>query len=79
MGDLVGDDVGDHLEVVVRRQVRVDQERGLAEGDRAQVLHGAEREVGDGDQVELVARVGQAEVLAEEPQRMRRRSRGPSR
>ena len=38
----------------------------LAERDAAEVLHGAEREVGHGDQVELVARVGDAVVVGEE-------------
>ena len=42
--------------------------RRLAEGHTAQVLHRPEGEVGDGHQVELVGRVGNAEVLGEEPQ-----------
>ena len=44
---------------------RVDEEQDLAEGDAAEVLHGPEGEVGDGDQVELVARVGDAVVVGE--------------
>ena len=50
----------------VGRRRLVDQQRGLAEGDRAQVLHGARREVGDRQQVELVARVRHAVVALEE-------------
>ena len=45
---------------------RVDEQDRLAEGDAAQVLHGAEGEVGHGDQVELVARVDDAVVVGEE-------------
>ena len=51
-----------------RRPGRVDEQHGLAEGDAAQVLHGPEGEVGDGHEVELVGRVGDAEVVGEEPQ-----------
>ena len=47
---------------------RIDQQRGVAEGDAAQVLHGAGGEVGDGHQVHLLARVGDVEVLGEEAQ-----------
>ena len=47
----------------------VEQQRGLAERDAAQVLHGPEREVGDGDQVELVAGVGDAVPVGQEAQR----------
>ena len=48
---------------------RVDEQRRLPERDAAEVLHGAEGEVGDGDEVELVARVGDAEVVGEVAQR----------
>ena len=48
--------------------VGVDEQQDLAEGDAAEVLHGAEGEVGDGDEVELVARVGDAVVVGEEAQ-----------
>ena len=50
---------------------RVDQQQRLAEGDAAEVLHRAEGEVGHGDEVELVARVGDAVVVGEEAQRER--------
>ena len=43
---------------------RVDEQQRLAEGDAAEVLHRAEGEVGHGDQVDLVARVGDAVVVA---------------
>ena len=56
VGDLVGHHVGDPLELHVRGRPLVHEERGLAERDRAEVLHRARREVRDGEQVELVAR-----------------------
>ena len=48
--------------------VLVDEQRRVAEGDAAQVLHGAGGEVGDGDEVDLLARVGDVEVVGEEAQ-----------
>ncbi len=48
--------------------VGFDQHQGLAEGDTTQVLHGPEGEVGHRHQVDLVAGVGEAEVLGEEAQ-----------
>ncbi len=72
MGDFVGDHVGYPLELGARRPRRVDEESGLAERHAAQVLHGAEGEVGDGDQVELVGRIGKVEIGREEPQRVGR-------
>ena len=68
---LVGDDLGHALALGERRRRRVDEQVGLAEGDAAQVLHRAGGEVGDRDQVELVAGVGDVEVVGEEPQRER--------
>ena len=47
-------------------RVGVDEQQHLAERDAAEVLHRAEREVGHRDQVELVARVGDAVVVGEE-------------
>ena len=49
----------------------VDQEGGVAERDAAQVLHRTGGEVRNGDQVDLVAGVGDVEVLREEAQRER--------
>ena len=43
---------------------RVDEQQVLAEGDAAEVLHRAGGEVGQGEQVDLVARVGDAVVVA---------------
>ncbi len=71
--DLVPDDRRDALELVASRMGRIGQKRYLAERHAPQVLHGAECEVGDRDEVELVTRVGLIEVLGEEPQRMRAR------
>ena len=54
--------VADALELGERGGGRVDEQRRLAIGDAAEVLHGAEGEVGDRDHVELVAGVGDVEV-----------------
>ena len=54
VGELVGDDVGDALQLGLGGRVGVDEQQHLAEGDAAEVLHGPEGEVGDGDEVELV-------------------------
>ena len=51
--------------------VGVDQQQRLAVGDAAEVLHRAEREVGHGDHVHLVARVDDAVVVGEVAQRER--------
>ena len=40
----------------------IDEERGFAVGDGAEVLHGAGFEVGQADEVELLERIGNAEV-----------------
>ena len=66
MRHLVGDDVGHPFELGPGRAGRIDQEGGIAEGDAAQVLHRPGGEVRNGDQVDLVARVGDVEVLGEE-------------
>ena len=68
MGQLVRDHVGDTLELGAGRLVLVDEERGVAEGDAAQVLHRTGGEVRNGDEVDLVAGVGDVEVLGEEAQ-----------
>ena len=68
VGQLVGHDVGHPLELGPGRTGRIDQERGVPEGDAAQVLHGTGREVGDGHQVHLLAGVRDVEVLREEAQ-----------
>ena len=68
MGELVGDDIGDQLLLVLRAGGRVDEHHVLAERDAAEVLHGARREVGQCDEVDLVARVGDAVVLLEPAQ-----------
>src|SRR5690606_28991414 len=68
VGQLVGDDVDDRLQLGLGGRGRVDEQEALAEGDAAQVLHRPEGEVGDGDEVELVARVGQVEPVGEVPQ-----------
>ncbi len=68
MGDLVGDDVGDALELEARGTRRIDEEEGFAEGHAPQVFHGTEGEVGDGEEVELLGRVGDAEPPGEEAQ-----------
>ena len=69
MGELVSDDVRHTLELGPRRLSRVYEESGVSEGDAAQVLHGAGSEVRDGDEVHLVAGIGDVEIVAEEPER----------
>ncbi len=56
---------------VLRARGRVDQQQALAERDAAEVLHRPGGEVGQGEQVDLVARVGDAVVLLEPAQRER--------
>ena len=68
VGELVGDDVGDSLLLGVRARLRVDEQRALAERDAAEVLHRPGGEVGKGEQVELVARVGDPVVVLEPAQ-----------
>ncbi len=65
MGEFVGDDVGHPALLVLTGGFRVDQHRVLAVGDGAEVLHRSEREVGDGDEIDLVADVRDAVVGGE--------------
>ena len=68
---LVGDDNGHPLARARRRLLGVHQNRGLAVGHRAPVLHGPGGEVGDGQQVHLRQRIGDVKVFVEERQRPR--------
>ena len=68
MGELVGDDIGDELLLVLCRGRRIDEQQALAERDAAEVLHRSGREVGQREQVDLVARVGDAVVVLEPAQ-----------
>ena len=63
VGHLVGDDQGDFFLGVDGGCFGIDQQIGLAIGDGAEVFHGAGLEVGQGDEVELLERVGNAEVV----------------
>ena len=65
VGELVVDHVGDDLELGLTRARRIDEEEDLAEGHAAEVLHGAEGEVGDGQEVDLVTGVGDVVVVGE--------------
>ena len=60
------------MQLGLRRPFRVDEQQHLAERDAAEVLHRAEREVGDRDQVALVARVGDRVVAGQPLERERR-------
>jgi len=73
VGELVRDHLGHPLLHGERRGGRIGEQRHLAEGDGAGVLHGAGLEVGDADLVELAERVGEAEVVLEPRQHRRRR------
>ena len=68
---LVRDHLGDPLLHRQRRRRRIGEQRHLAEGDRARVLHRARLEVGDADLVQLAERVGQAEVVLQPRQHRR--------
>jgi hypothetical protein len=68
VGRLVGDHLGDAHELHLGGVVGVGEQGRLPVGDAAQVLHGAEGKVGDGDVVDLVARVGDGKVVREVPQ-----------
>ena len=68
VGEFVGDDVGDELLLVLGAGGRIDEHHVLAERDAAEVLHGAGREVGECDEIDLVARIGDAVVLLEPAQ-----------
>ena len=69
--DLVLDHPGDALELVAGRMSGVGEQRGLTEGRTSEVLHRTPGEVGDRDQVELVAWEGLAKVLGVVPERVR--------
>ena len=64
---------GDTMLLGLRRGRRIDEEQRLAERDQTEVLHRAGGEVGHADEVELVGRVGDAEVVGEEA-----RGKGPA-
>ena len=59
---LVGDDQGHFFLGVDGGCFGIDEQGGFAIGDGAEVLHCAGLEVGQGDEVELLERVGDAEV-----------------
>ncbi len=65
------DDFGDAFELVAGRVGGVGEQRGLTECHASEVLHGTEGEVGDRDEVELVAWVRLVEVLGVVTQRVR--------
>ncbi len=68
MGELVGNDIGDELLLVLRRCRRIDQQEVFAERDAAEVLHRAGGEIGEGQQIDLVAGVRDAVVVLEPAQ-----------
>ena len=69
VGELVGDHVDDVLQLALRGVLGVGEEEGLPEGDAAEVLHRAEREVGDRHEVHGVAGIGDVEVVGQVAQR----------
>ncbi len=73
MGELVADHLGHAFALLEGDGLGIDQQQGLAEEDRAGVLHGPELEVGDRHQVELRVGIGQVEVGLEAGQGFPRR------
>ena len=69
VGELVADHVGHPLQLGLAHGLGVDEQEHLAVRDAAHVLHRAEGEVGQGDLVELVARIDDVVVVGEEAQR----------
>ena len=69
MGVFMGDHVGDALALGVSGRRLVHEQGGLAEGDGAEVLHRPGREIGDGDEVELVAGIFATVILLIKAQR----------
>ena len=67
--ELVRDHLGRALALGERRRRGVEQQQRLAEEDGARVLHRAELEVRNRDEIELRVGVGQAEVALETSQR----------
>src|SRR5262245_33379216 len=65
MRELVRDDAGLTPPRSHRRARRIEQQMFFAESHETGILHRAGAEVGDGDDVELVERVGDAEPLTE--------------
>ncbi len=63
------DDVCDAFEFAVGTRPLIDEQRGFAEGNRAQVLHRTGGKIRNGEEVEFVARVGNAVVGLKELQR----------
>ena len=68
VGNFVGNNINNALQVDSAGVVWVDEQCRLAERHATEVLHGAKGEVRDSNEVELVARVGNVEVLGEESQ-----------
>ncbi len=68
MSELVGDHIRDTAQLLLAGLLGIDEERRLPEGDRPQVLHRSESEVGESDEVHLVSRVGNAVVVPEPAQ-----------
>ena len=63
MSHLVGDHQGHFFLGANRSGFGIDQQVGFAIGYGAEILHGAGLEVRQGDQVELLERIGNAEVI----------------
>ena len=68
VGDLVGNHLSDPHQLGLGGAFAVEQKGGLSVGDRSEVLHRSPGEVGDGDHVHLVARVGDVVVVGVEAQ-----------
>ena len=68
MGHFVGEDRRNLFSYRHRGRLRVGEQIGLAIKDRRRVFHGARREIGNGDDVELAEGILDGEVAVVEPQ-----------
>ncbi len=72
----MSDHVDRSLLLALARPLGIEEQEDLPEGDGAEVLHGTGGEIGNGEQVELVARIGNAEILLEMGEREHGRIHG---
>ena len=65
VGEFVINDVGDVEQFCLSSGGGVNQQKDLAECDTSEVLHCAEREIRDSDQIKFVAWIGDSVIVGE--------------